>query len=137
MGQFVNEHLIKDEVVVYEAKIHWAIWVWPIVWAVLCAITVFLIPVSIIVLGWTLLKYKTIELAITNKRIIAKHGIVSKHTIEQHLNKIESIQVHQGMIERAFGKGTVVIVGTGGTREMISDIENPFEFRSKFAEVSA
>ena len=137
MGQFVNENLIKDEHVVYEAKIHWAIWLWPIVWAVIFAIPMVTIPLSIIILGWTLMKYKTIELAITNKRIIAKHGIISKHTIEQNLNKIESVQVHQGMLERMFGKGSVIITGTGGTKEIIPDIEDPFEFRKQFAELSA
>lgn len=136
MGQFINENLIKDEVVVYEAKIHWAIWIWPIVVSVFCFFTLFLIPVALIFLGITLMRYKTTELAITNKRIIAKHGVFSKHTIEQSLNKIESVQVHQGILEGVFGKGSVTIVGTGGTHEVVSNIENPFEFRKKFAEMS-
>lgn len=82
------------------------------------------------------MKYKTIELAITNKRIIAKYGIFSEHTIEQSLNKIESVQVHHGILERMFGKGSVLITSIGGTKEIILDIEDPFEFRKKFAELS-
>lgn len=136
MGQFINQHLIKDEQVVYEAKLHWSIWIWPAIFSIILAITVYLIPLSIIILIMTFLKTKTTELAITNKRIIAKHGVLSKHTLEQSLNRIESVQVHQGIFDRMFGSGAVHITGTGGTKEIISGIEQPFVFRQHFAELS-
>src|SRR5690349_17059001 len=37
--------------------------------------------------------YKTTELAITSKRIIAKSGFVRRHTIEINLAKVESLRV--------------------------------------------
>ena len=76
------------------------------------------------------------DFVVTDKRIIAKHGVFGRHTFENKLNKIETIQVEQGFISRMLGIGSVIIVGTGGTREEIANIKDPFTFRNKFLEVS-
>ena len=134
MGYYIEQNLIKDEEVIYEGKIHWSIWVAPLIWAVIFAIPLVTIPVSLIILLWTLLRVKGTEIAITNKRIIAKRGILSKHTLELNLQKIETVSVNQGIIARLFGSGSIIIKGTGGTSESFSCIAEPFEFRKKFQE---
>ena len=134
MGIYIEQNLIKDEKVIYEGKIHWSIWVAPLLWAIIFAIPLVTIPVSLGILLWTLLKVKMTEIAITNKRIIAKHGVFSKHTLELNLQKIETVSVNQGIISRLFGAGSITIKGTGGTSESFSCIAEPFEFRRRFQE---
>ena len=62
---------------------------------------------------WAWIIYVTTELAITNKRVIAKTGLFQLRTIEIFLEKIESIQVDQSVVGRMFNFGSVVISGTG------------------------
>ena len=38
----------------------------------------------------------TTELALTNRRIIAKSGLIRRNTIELKTNRVESLGVHQG-----------------------------------------
>jgi len=53
-----------------------------------------------------------------------------------NLQKIESVNVEQGIMARILGYGTVTIIGTGGTKESFTDISKPLVFRKKFQEYS-
>jgi uncharacterized membrane protein YdbT with pleckstrin-like domain len=123
MGSYVDNNLIKDETVVYETKYHWKIF-----FSLKGLFTLFIVPA---------LERWSDEFVITNKRIICKTGIFSRRTLEMNLNKIESVNVDQGIIGRIFGYGTITIIGTGGTRESFPDIARAVEFRKRFQEVSS
>lgn len=71
------------------------------------------------------------ELAITNKRVIAKFGIIRTDTIEIYLNKIESIRVEQGILGKLLGYGTIIIHGYGGSETPIIDIKDPLNFKKE------
>jgi uncharacterized membrane protein YdbT with pleckstrin-like domain len=73
---------------------------------------------------------------ITDKRVIVKRGLFARTTFEMNLNKIETVNVEQSIWGRIFGFGTITIVGTGGSREIVPSISKPLEFRRKFQEVS-
>lgn len=121
MGTYVNEHLGKDEHVIHETKLHWI---------------TFLRLRGIISLGiLPFLDYITTEMAITNKKVVGKYGFFSRRTLEMNLPKIESISVDQGIIGRILGYGTITVIGTGGTRESLSYMTNPLDFRKKFQEI--
>ena len=77
----------------------------------------------------------TTELAITNRRIIAKFGFLRRDTIEINLSKIESIRVEQSIFGRMLNYGSLVIIGTGGSREPIPEIVDPLEFRRRYDEI--
>jgi len=123
MGNYVQQNLSAGEQVVYEAKLHWIIFV-----SLKALLTLFIAP---------LIEFSTSEFAITNKRVIIKVGLISRRTLEMNLNKIESVNVNQGLLGRMLGYGTIVIVGTGGTKEPFADISDPLTFRKKFQEVQA
>jgi uncharacterized membrane protein YdbT with pleckstrin-like domain len=78
---------------------------------------------------------ETTELVITNRRIIAKFGLISRYTIEINLPKVESISVSQSILGRMLDYGNLQIVGTGGTKEPILYISQPLMFRRKFDEI--
>ena len=121
MGTYVQSSLVSGEQVVYEAKLHWIIFV-----SLKAIFTLFIAP---------LIAQKTSEFAITNKRIIIKVGLISRRTLEMNLSKIESVSVNQGILGRMLGYGTIVVVGTGGTKEPFHCIIDPMTFRKKFQEL--
>jgi len=131
MASYVDQVLIRDERVVHVGHIS----LWSL--SSLIAAGVLLLPVfglGLIFLAMAYIKYKTTELAITNKRVIAKFGFVSRRTVEINLNKVESIQVDQGLLGRIFDFGTLVISGAGEPRAPIPGISEPIRFRKAFVE---
>lgn len=120
MGTYVNSNLISGEYVVHETKLHWITFL-----TLKGFLTLFIAP---------LIAYWTSEFAITNKRLIIKTGFISRNTFEMNLSKIESINVSQSILARLLGYGTIVIMGTGSTREPFDRIKDPMTFRKKFLE---
>jgi uncharacterized membrane protein YdbT with pleckstrin-like domain len=129
MASYIEGALIKDERVVYTGHIS----LWSLAHLIIPGII--LLPVfgvGLVFLLIAFIRYKTTELAITNKRVIAKFGFISRHTIELNINKVEGIQVMQGMLGRIFDFGSLVISGTGAQQAPIPGISNPLEFRRSF-----
>ncbi len=55
----------------------------------------------------------TTEIAITNRRLIYKRGIVSRHVDEMSIDRVEGVIVEQGILGRIFKYGRVVVRGMG------------------------
>ena len=85
--------------------------------------------ISLLPLAGVWLENSTTELAITNKKVIAKWGFISRKTLEQRLEKVDSIQVDQSMTGRFFDYGTIIVHGSGSSTTPIKAIANPLEFR--------
>jgi uncharacterized membrane protein YdbT with pleckstrin-like domain len=64
------------------------------------------------------LRWRTSEFAVTTRRVLVKVGLVSVHTVELLLPKVEAIGVDQPLTGRLLGYGTLRLVGTGGTVEV-------------------
>jgi uncharacterized membrane protein YdbT with pleckstrin-like domain len=142
MGNYVNSHLDPDERVVYEARIHWIVYLGPLLpigaglvlaipsdnyvtpWGGLA-----LLAVGVISLVVAYVRQVTSEFAVTNRRVIVKTGFLSRRTIELNMSKVESIQVEQGIVARLLNYGTITVIGTGGTHEPFSMIDDPLAFR--------
>lgn len=122
MGKYVENNLIKDEKVEYEATYHGIIF-----FSLKAIMTLFIAP---------LIHKATDEFAITNKRVIIKTGLISRKTFEMNHSKIESVNVDQGILGRILDYGTIRIIGSGGTRESFPQISHPLVFRKKFQEFS-
>jgi len=73
----------------------------------------------------------TTEIAITDRRVILKTGILRTRSIEMNMDKVESIDVDQSVFGRIFNFGTVLIRGTGASLEPLDKIENPLKLRSQ------
>jgi uncharacterized membrane protein YdbT with pleckstrin-like domain len=131
MTSYVEDALIKDERVVHVGHISlWSLWGY-------IALGVVLLPafgIGLIFLIAAFVKYKTTELAITTRRVIAKFGFIRRRTVELNINKVESIQVDQSVMGRILGYGTLVISGGGNPQAPIPGISNPIAFRKAFIE---
>jgi len=70
------------------------------------------------------------ELAVTDRRVIYKSGLLARHTLEMNRSKVESVDVDQSLMGRLLGFGTIIVRGTGGSLEPIRMIGDPLTFRS-------
>lgn len=78
----------------------------------------------------------TTELVLTDRRVIAKRGFISRDTVEMNLAKVESLHVRQGLLGRMLGYGDVTVVGTGSSLEPLRGIAGPLELRRKLGEIA-
>ena len=131
MGSYVEGALTKGEQVVHQGKVS----IWSLA-ALLLLGLIFLAFYGLGLLFWiaAAIRYFTTELAITNKRVIAKFGLISRSTIEINLQKIESIQINQGILGRIFNFGSIVVSGAGNPQAPIPGISNPLQFRRAFVD---
>jgi uncharacterized membrane protein YdbT with pleckstrin-like domain len=143
---YIEKNLMNGEIIVYRTHLHWIIFLWPLVSFVIAiflfclnvqaataAGTLFLLIVIIFGLN-SFITYKTSEFGVTNRRVIVKIGFIRRNSIEVMLNKVEGIQVDQGITGRIFNYGSITVTGTGGTRESYHRIHAPLEFRKKVQE---
>jgi uncharacterized membrane protein YdbT with pleckstrin-like domain len=142
MTGYVDRHLDPGETVIYRARLHWIVYVTPVM--LLGLGIVFALPgrlpggsyaglailaVALIGLLSAWIRQTSSEFAVTNKRIIIKVGLLSRRTIELNMSKVESIQVDQDIFARLLNYGTITVIGTGGTREPFPRIDDPLAFR--------
>ncbi len=70
------------------------------------------------------------EIVVTDRRVIFKRGILSRHTVEMNVSKIETVDVEQGLWARMMGYGTVLIRGTGSGIEPLRRVGHPLAIRN-------
>jgi len=142
---YIEKNLMNGESLVYRTKLHWVVFLWPIIWFVL-AIVFFrsggagieagslFILIAILTGVASFINFTTSELGITNKRVIIKVGFISRNSLEILLNKVEGIQVNQNILGRILGFGSIIVSGTGGTKDPFHEIDAPLEFRKRVQE---
>ena len=144
---YVDSILEPEEQVIYRARIHWAIYVGPVLMltaGIGIALLAFPFPEyatyaeyagGVVVLYGLLrilvafIRRRTTELAVTSNRVVSKVGFIRRQTFEINRSKVEGVQVDQGIIERILGFGTVNVTGTGGGLAPMRDIDDPMTFR--------
>jgi membrane protein YdbS with pleckstrin-like domain len=76
------------------------------------------------------IRRRSTEIAVTDKRVIYKRGLLSRHTVEMNVSKIETVDVEQGLGGRVWGYGTLLIRGTGAGFEPLVGIGSPLRIRN-------
>ncbi|HVA34874.1 MAG TPA: PH domain-containing protein [Stellaceae bacterium] len=87
--------------------------------------------VSLVSLLVAALRRWTTEIAVTDRRVIFKRGLIRRHTIEMNMDKVESVDVDQSLGGRILGYGDIVVRGTGSSIEPFRRIAAPLEFRNQ------
>jgi uncharacterized membrane protein YdbT with pleckstrin-like domain len=142
--------LQPDERVLVVGRLHWTIY--------LRAIGVLLVAVAILVVSFQVpdlqqqmvvqvvaaaiallalvlatavaIRRRSTEIVVTDRRVIFKRGIVSRHTVEMNIAKIETVDVEQGVWARMLDYGTVIIRGTGSGLEPLRRVGDPLRIRN-------
>ena len=68
------------------------------------------------------------EIGVTSHRFVERYGLLSMHTNEISLPNIEGVRVHQSILGRVFGYGTIRIEGTGVDSVTTPSIADPVGF---------
>lgn len=137
MGKYIDANLTTNERIIKQASASWESQ-WPLLLVGgFCISEGFsdskglslVLFLGILIICVAVLRVLTTELALTNKRVIAKVGFIRRQTVELRLEKIESIMVNQGIAGRMLNYGSVSVTGTGGTKTPIPYITDPAKFR--------
>ena len=136
MASYIESSLGQNERIVYKAQVSWLSQFGRLVFGALFALLIREIPIigiiGILFIIVAVLNVMTTELALTNKRLIAKAGFIRRQTIELNIDRAESLSVIQGFWGRIFNYGSIVIRGAGGSHAPIPYIARPMEFRQQF-----
>ena len=116
---YINKNLTANETIEAIFNFHWIVKVSPIIFLVvgsLLAMVDGLLMVGLVLIAFgafmLLSIYKT-EQAVTSSKVILKTGIIARKTEELCNNKIETIELKQGIFGRIFGYGDVQVTGAG------------------------
>ncbi len=146
MASYLEQTLLKDEHILLQTKIALRRYIGSFIFGgVVMAFGLLLvgdrnrfgwvfIAFALFLIVAPILRYYTSELALTNRRVVARIGVITLRTVEIRLEKIESVSVQQGISGRVLNYGSVVITGTGGSHDTMPDIPDPVAFRTRFAE---
>lgn len=146
---FPRKHLNDDEHLVVDLHPHW-IFLAPSVGGLIVAVAVALLVIfwlgdgtlknisgpvmGVIVLvalvwfGVRYAKWRTTEFAVSNHRVMSRWGILSKHGRQIPLERINTVEFSQSLLERMLGAGDLGIESASeGGREEFTDIRHPDE----------
>ncbi|WP_158812573.1 PH domain-containing protein [Methylocapsa sp. S129] len=145
---YVDSILEPGETVRYHTTVSWTIYT-PAILLAICALASLLAGVNyadMVNIGWfaaivfalaaivaaipAWFRRWTTEIAVTDRRIILKRGLIRRHTVEMNMQKVESVDVDQTLIGRLFNYGNVTIRGTGSSFEKLNMIDAPLKLRT-------
>ena len=144
---YVQDVLQPGEKVRRISSIHW-IGYWPGVACLLSAVVAYwlsetrllqgiwryaayaLAGVGVVLLIQQWLRWWVTEIAVTDRRVIYKKGLIRRHTNEMNMDKVESVQIDQSILGRMLDYGDVTILGTGEGFETLRTIASPIELRN-------
>jgi uncharacterized membrane protein YdbT with pleckstrin-like domain len=132
MSRYIDESLIAGEAVVHRARLTW----WSQAGLIILGLVLLVVAIGLVFLIMAWVNMRSTEVAITNKRIIAKFGFIRRSTVEIALDKVEAIRVEQGLWGRFLNYGTILVSGVGSTIDPIRNIADPLVFRRKFMEAT-
>lgn len=143
---YVDQNLMPQESIVYRTKLHWVIYLSSFVFFAISALifigthghhhikggghaALLFLAIGVVLFLIRMVKSNSSEFAVTNKRVMIKIGVFQRHSVEVLLSKVESIGVDQGVLGKMLGYGTIIVLGTGGTKEPFIQVNDPLEFR--------
>lgn len=154
MGSYVNKNLGPNESLVCEAKLHWLLFVKPILFILLAiALTILLnkytgehgpyglyfgcglLIICIFLFLNRLIKYKCTEIALTSNRIIVKTGFIARNARDISLKKVDGIDIKQSVLGRILNYGSMSVRGTGSGEVWYTRIANPYSFQRELNNV--
>lgn len=141
--EHIAQLLLEGEEVLRVARIHWAIYWKGCAVALLGLILlfyafnlgVFFLIVAAITLGVAWLTRHFLMLALTNKRVLIRYGIIQLEVIQIHHRKIESVELGWTIMGQLLGYASVMVTGTGSRVSIVPYIANAPAFRKELEQI--
>jgi uncharacterized membrane protein YdbT with pleckstrin-like domain len=130
---YIDESLVEGEAILHRGRVSW----WSQFWLIVLGVVTLIVVIGLFFLIWAWVRVRSTEVAITNRRVIAKFGFVKRHTVEINLEKVEALRVEQGFWGRLLNYGTIFVSGAGTSVAPFPDIADPLVFRRKFMEATS
>jgi uncharacterized membrane protein YdbT with pleckstrin-like domain len=121
---YLDESLAPGETIAARFRLHWTA-KWRLIVYLLLAIPTLGIALLAALYEW--LRLRSIEMGVTNRRVVRKTGIVSRETAELRLASIETIDLRQSTWGRLLGFGDVVLTGRGESAMIFARLAEPLE----------
>jgi len=86
--------------------------------------------IALVLFALGALRRAATEIAVTDRRIVFKRGLIRRHTVEMNMAKVESVDVDQTLLGRLFDYGDVTVRGVGSTFERLSLVDAPLKLRT-------
>jgi uncharacterized membrane protein YdbT with pleckstrin-like domain len=129
-----------DSNIVYQARLHPIIFFWPSVLLIFAGFVSLRFDyldtpamlMAIVAVVWGIMVWMTYifsALIIKKKHVILKTGFVVRNTLDIPLSKVESIDIRQSLLGSLFHYGSLVITGTGGSRQIVNYLGKPLTCR--------
>jgi uncharacterized membrane protein YdbT with pleckstrin-like domain len=136
--------LSSGENLVFRTHQHWLSFFYPALVLLLAGLVRYYLPhldrvfqllglIGVVAVLVAFFSYISTAYIVTNERILASHGFFSRRGLSIPLDKVESVQVQQPFWARLFQAGTIVLVGTGGTRDVLYNVCWPWRFQAAVA----
>ena len=125
---YLEESLSDGEKVVAQFRQHWVTRIWLAIWILL------IVTIPIAVYEW--LRLRTMEHAVTNKRVVFKQGIISRKTEEMKIGSIETVEIDQGIWGRILGFGDIKVTGRGISDVLFRRMADPMDVKRRIEGVS-
>ena len=148
---YIDQTLGSNEKVLYRGRIHSLFYarIWALFFAMAALIAwlklefseQFGTPLALVLLAVSaclclrlILPLWTLEIALTNVRIVMKRGLVRRLTHELELKAIEEVNLRQSLLGRILGYGTLDVRGIGDVDDLILEgVSDPLTFRKEIA----
>lgn len=88
---------------------------------------------GLVILVHAIAKFYTTEIAITNKQLITKPGIIARNGTTLLLARCESCNLKQSVVGRLFNYGSIIVSGAGDTNAVMLGISNPMMFQDTYS----
>jgi uncharacterized membrane protein YdbT with pleckstrin-like domain len=87
---------------------------------------------GVVLAAYAYLSLVSVELAVTDRRIMVKTGVVGIDTAEMFLSRVQGIEVTRSVAGRLLGYGTVRVRGAGTEVLAVAGLSHPAAFRAVF-----
>jgi uncharacterized membrane protein YdbT with pleckstrin-like domain len=147
---YYTQVLQPDETVKVVGRLHWSIygrgvvvllialggllgsnWVSDPTWqrtAQLASGVIGVLGILLVLGAW--IRRQATEIVVTDRRVIFKRGVLTRHTVEMNVSRIETVDVEQSLAGRIWGYGTLLIRGTGAGIEPLEGVGSPLSIRN-------
>lgn len=144
-AEFLRERLLNDERVIARAVISdgifWraaAVFILAIIVALFVALPLgaLLAFVSVIMAIYAIIMKEILFLAVTNKRILVRYGLLQVDVVDIHFDKVESVELDRMLSGFIMNYAAVVIMGTGNRYIRLPYVSNGIEIRRAYNEMT-
>lgn len=89
----------------------------------------FIFILSVLKFAQMMIVKATTEIGVTDTRLVYKRGLVARAVGEINIDRIEGVNVLQGILGRIFGYGRVMVRGMGVGEVVLPPIAQPIRFK--------